>query len=123
MAIPTYNQVIRKIVMAFGEMFSNITLVRYTQSLVEQERFLVPIAYASKENYVMRLEGDPNLDKKVLMTLPRISYDLINVKYDPARKLNTNVRNFAQLPCGTISQYNPVPYNYDFELCIYVRNI
>ena len=123
MAIPTYNQVIRKIVMAFGEMFSNITLVRYTQSLVEQERFLVPIAYASKENYVMRLEGDPNLDKKVLMTLPRISYDLINVKYDPARKLNTNVRNFAQLPGGTISQYNPVPYNYDFELCIYVRNI
>jgi len=123
MALPTYNQAIRKIVLAFGDLFNNLTLVRYTEDMTEQERFLVPIAFSAKELYVMRLEGDPNLDKKVQMTLPRISYDLLEIRYDPDRKLNTNVKNWAQTQNGIVSQYNPVPYNFDFELCIYVRNI
>ena len=123
MAFPTYNQVIRKIVLAFGDLFSNITLVRYTENLTEVERFPVPIVYGAKENYVMRLEGDPTLDRKVLMTLPIMSYEMHGVKYNPKRKLNTNIQNFGQTASGIISQYNPVPYDFDFSLVIYVRNI
>lgn len=122
MANITYNRVIRKIIVAFGNVFNNITLLRYNENNTEQERVLVPITYAPKEQYVMRLEEDPDLDKKVQMTLPRISYEMTGLTYDSTRKQNTNIKNFFQGPAGMVSQYNPVPYNFDFALSIYTRN-
>jgi hypothetical protein len=119
-----YNRVIRKIVVGFGNLFDNITLVRYNPDLTEAERFVVPIAYADKEDYVMRLEGDYNLDKKVQITLPRMSFQMSGMSYDSSRKQNTNIKAFAkQSGGGVAAQYNPVPYDMDFSLYIYVRNI
>lgn len=123
MANVTYNRIIRKLVVGFGNLFDNITLVRYNPDLSEAERFIVPIAYATKELYVQRLEGDPDLDKKVLMTLPRMSFNMEGISYDASRKQNTNIKNFARQTEGIVSQYNPVPYNFDFSLYIYVRNV
>jgi hypothetical protein len=123
MSSPQYHRVIRKLVIGFGNLFDKITLVRYNPDLSEAERMLVPIAYAAKEHYVMRLEEDYNADKKVQMTLPRMSFEMTGLNYDSSRKLNTNVKNFAQGSGGVIGQYNPVPYNFDFSLYIYVRNI
>ena len=109
--------------MGFGNLFNDITMVRYNPDLTESERFIVPIAYASKESYVMRLEEDLNLDKKVQMTLPRLSFEMTGLAYDTSRKQNTNIKNFASTPSGVKAQYNPVPYNFDFNLYLYVRNI
>ena len=121
----TYNRVIRKLVVGFGNLFDNITLYRFKPDLTESERFIVPIAYASKERYVMRLEEDLNLDKKVQIALPRMSFEMAGLTYDSSRKQNTNIKNFAgtSTATGVIAQYNPVPYNFDFNLYIYVRNI
>lgn len=123
MSTPYYNRTIRKLVVGFGNLFNDITMVRYNPDLTESERFIVPIAYASKESYVMRLEGDLNLDKKVQMTLPRLSFEMTGLTYDTSRKQNTNIKNFASTPSGVKAQYNPVPYNFDFNLYLYVRNI
>lgn len=123
MADITYNRMIRKLTVAFGNLFNNITLVRYNADETEQERFLVPIDYATKELYVMRLQGDPLLDKKVQITLPRMSYEMNGLSYDATRKQITSGKNFAQTSAGIITQYNPVPYNFDFSLYLYVRNI
>ena len=123
MSTPVYNRIIRKMVIGFGNLFNDITLVRYNTDNSESERFKIPIAYSSKELYVMRLEEDLNLDKKVQMTLPRLSFELDGLNYDASRKQNTNIRNFAQTSNGVIAQYNPVPYNFDFNLYLYVRNI
>jgi len=123
MANVTYNRIVRKLVVGFGNLFNDITLVRYNPDNTEAERFIVPIAYAPKELYVQRLEGDPTLDKKVQLTLPRLSFEMVGLTYDPTRKQNTNFKSFAQTTGGTVSQYNPVPYNFDFNLYLYVRNI
>jgi hypothetical protein len=123
MANVFYNRILRKIIVGFGNIFDEITLVRYNPDNSEEERFIVPIAYAAKEKYVQRLQEDPNLDKKVQMTLPRMSYELNGISYDASRKQNTNIQNFANTPTGVKSQYNPVPYNFDFSLYLYVRNI
>ena len=123
MANTTYNRIIRKLVVGFGNLFDSITLVRYNPDNSEAERFIVPIAYAAKELYVQRLEGDYNLDKKVQMTLPRMSFEMVGLTYDATRKQNTNFKAFAQTNNGIVSQYNPVPYNFDFNLYLYVRNI
>jgi hypothetical protein len=123
MANTSYNRIIRKLVIGFGNLFKDITLVRYNPNLSEQQRMLVPIVYATKEMYVRRLEDDPNLDKKVQTTLPRMSFEMSNMTYDATRKQNTNIKTFAKTTSGVVSQYNPVPYNFDFNLYIYVRNI
>ena len=123
MSTPTYNRIIRKMVVGFGNLFKDITLVRYNPDLSEAQRTLVPIVYAAKEMYVKRLEDDPGLDKKVQNTLPRMSFEMKGLSYDASRKQNTNIKTFAKTDTGVVSQYNPVPYNFDFDLYLYVRNI
>lgn len=123
MANVFYNRIIRKLVVGFGNLFNEITMVRYNPDQTEAERFIVPIAYASKEHYVQRLEADYNLDKKVQMTLPRLSFEMTGLRYDSSRKQNTNIRNYHQGTNGVVGQYNPVPYDVDFSLYLYVRNI
>ena len=123
MANTFYNRALRKYVIGFGNLFNEITLVRYNPDLSEAQRMIVPIVYAPKEDYVTRLETDPNLDKKTQITLPRMSFELLGFNYDASRKQNTNTKQFAQTAQGLVSQYNPVPYNFDFNLYLYVRNI
>ena len=119
----SYHRTIRKMVVAFGNIFNEINLVRYDSNGYEKEHFLVPIVYGGKEKYVSRLEGDPNLDKKTQITLPIMSFVMENMKYDAARKLNTNFK--INIPSGTtsLSTYKPVPFDFDFTLYAYVRNI
>jgi hypothetical protein len=121
----TYNKIIRKMVVAFGNVFDDITLTRYNPDGTEQEHMKVPLVYASKERYVMRIEEDPDIDKKVQTTLPRMSFELNGIKYDSSRKQLTNIKNFAKSSNADtiLSQYNPVPYDFDFSLWVYVRNI
>jgi hypothetical protein len=107
----------------FGNVFKNLTLVRYNPDLSESQRVLVPIVYATKEFYVRRLEDDPDLSKKIQIALPRMSFEMTGLAYDASRKQNTNFKSFAKTPTGVVSQYNPVPYNFDFNLYLYVRNI
>jgi hypothetical protein len=123
MANTFYNRIIRKLVVGFGNLFNDITLVRYNPDFSEAERFIVPIIYGPKELYVKRLEEDPTLGKKVQTNLPRMSFEMTGFNYDATRKQNTNIKNFAQTSSGLVSQYNPVPYNFDFSLYLYVRNI
>lgn len=116
-----YNNIIRKIVLSFGNLFSQIPLVRYDANGNEQERFIVSLIYAPKEQYVHRLNDDPELDSKVQVVIPTMSYEMMGLAYDASRKQITNIKNFSQGTGGTLSQYNPVPYNFDFDLNLYSR--
>ena len=55
MSTPYYNRTIRKLVVGFGNLFNDITMVRYNPDLTESERFLVPIAYASRRKYCIEI--------------------------------------------------------------------
>jgi len=120
-----YHRIIRKVVIAFGNLFNEIKLARYNSAGVEQENFLVPILYGGKEKYVSRLEGDPSLDKKVQVTLPIMSFEMTNMSYDASRKLNTNskITSHSNSTNANLAVYNPVPFDFDFSLFAYVRNI
>lgn len=120
-----YHKSLRKVTTAFASLFNNIILIRYNNDGTENQRIIVPIEFGDKEKYVKRLEGDPDLFKKIQIQLPRMSYELAGFKYDQTRKLNTNNRNFGS--AGTndtvFAQYNPVPYDFNFALTIYTRNV
>jgi hypothetical protein len=64
--------------------------------------------------------------KKIQIVLPRMAYEMTGFSYDGSRKLNTNNKNFAMSPTGgasALSAYNPVPYDFNFKLTIYTRNV
>jgi len=119
-----YNRTIRKIVVAFGTVFNDIYLVRYTKDgITAKETIKVPLNWGAKEKYLTRLTADPTLTKSIATTVPRISFEMTGMSYDSSRKLPTTVRNFSANNATTVNaQYVPVPYNFDFSLSIYVRN-
>ncbi len=119
----SYHRIIRKLIVAFGDMFNGIKIGRYDENGNELEEFLVPLLYGGKEKYVSRLEGDPELDKKVQITLPVMSYEMIDMSYDAGRKLSNYFQNTGESGNNTkLSLYNPVPFNFNFSLYAYVRN-
>ena len=121
---PFYNRTIRKIVVAFGTVFNDIYLVRYTKDgLTAKETIKVPLNWGAKEKYITRLTSDPTLTKSIATTLPRISFEMTGMSYDSSRKLPSTMRNFSANTATSIkSQFVSVPYNFDFSLSIYVRN-
>jgi hypothetical protein len=61
-----YNRTIRKIVVAFGTIFNDLYVVRYTQDgSTAKEKFKVPLNYGPKEKYVSVITSDPNLTKSI----------------------------------------------------------
>lgn len=121
MTLSHYYKCIRKTTSAFASIFNNIIFIKD-----DGQRLIVPIDFADKEKYLKRLQNDPDLTRKVQITLPRMSYKLLGFGYDKERKLNTNNKNFALNPDNSntvFSQYNPVPYDFNFELTIYTRNV
>jgi hypothetical protein len=119
-----YNRSIRKIVVAFGTIFNDIQIVRYTKDgVTPKEVFKVPLSYGSKEKYLTRITSDPSLTKSVNTVVPRISFELTGMSYDVERKRNSIIQNMNLGPNNSvITQYNPIPYNFDFSMSIYVRN-
>lgn len=120
-----YFNLTRKYVVIFGNMFNSITLKKKNRdSNGEIERFKVPITYAPKEKYYTRLQSDPDLEKEVQNILPRMSFEITGIGYDAGRKQNSLLRNpVANNATVVNSQYMGVPYDINFELSIYTRNI
>lgn len=118
-----YNRTIRKIVVAFGTMFNDLQLVRYSKDgLTAHEITKVPLNYGAKEKYLVRINTDPTLTKSIATTVPRMSFDLTGMEYDSSRKQQSTLQNFAFGSSKMKTQYAPVPYNFEFSLSIYVRN-
>ena len=114
-----YHETIRRMVVTFGTIFNNINLVRKDNNGTIIQKMKVPLAYGPKKKFLVRLDQDANLDSKVAITLPRLGFEIQNLAYDPARKLN-RVQKFKKAKSSgnklVDSQYMPVPYNLDFEL-------
>ena len=119
-----YNRTIRKVVVAFGTMFNDILLQRYSvDGTTKQELFKVPLTYGSKEKYITRITSDPNLTKTISSTVPRISFEMTGMSYDSGRKQVSTLQNFsANTATGIKTQFAPIPYNFDISMSIFVRN-
>lgn len=121
-----YNEAIRKTVVGFGTLFNNIELHKkdpQTGDVLEVEK--VPLAYGPKQKFLARLEQNPDVGRKVAITLPRLYFEMTGISYDSSRKTSP-VQKFK----NTIGsdgeelrvQYVPVPYNMEFELGIIAKS-
>lgn len=114
---------IRKYVIVFGSMFNDLTIQRNSGS-TRIQTIGVPIAYGPKQKFLVRLDTDPNLDREIAMSLPRIGFELSGIAYDSNRKLNSAQKNTYDHTDKNFrkTQYTPVPYNIDFTMSIFVKN-
>jgi hypothetical protein len=84
----------------------------------------VPLAYAPKEKFLVRLDQQPSLDEREFaITLPRMSFEISGISYDGSRKL-TRVQKYKQVKAGEDGKvmtynYTPVPYNISYTLNIF----
>ena len=119
-----YHETIRKVIVAFGTMFNDISLVRKDSSGTAIQHMKVPLAYGPKEKFLVRLREDADLTKQVAITLPRIGFEIQNLSYDSVRKLS-RVQKFKKVKGADTkqldTQYMPVPYNLDIELYVMAK--
>ena len=122
-----YNESIRKTIVGFGTLFNNIELQRKDKDDSVKQTIKVPLAYGPIEKFLARVEAEPDLDKRrpTQIQLPRISFEMKGIAYDPGRKLGpTQICRTAKSGETDISysHYLPVPYNLDFEVAIISKN-
>lgn len=114
-----YNAIIRKTVVAFGSMFSDLKLNRFLPDGKLEQVIAVPIAYAPKDKTLVRLRQDPNLNNKVLIDLPRMSFEINGYVYDSGRMTN----KFGSITHNNgLTQMSPVPYNLNLSLYVYTKS-
>lgn len=112
-----YHSITRKIIVAFGSLFSDIKIKRENKEGTVEQTVAVPIAYAPKEKWLVRIEQDPSLDNYTYTTLPRLSFEIVSISYDAQRK--TNRTGFITCSNGADTMkktYAPVPYNIEINL-------
>ena len=120
-----YHGIIRKTIVAFGSLFSNIYIDRKQGDSVNGEtiqRLQIPLAYSNKEKWIQRLDGDPNLENNTYTTLPRMAFEITGYSYDASRKVNKmqKIKHTSESNVYTTTQ-SPVPYNVDVTLYILTK--
>ena len=119
-----YHETLRKCIVGFGTLFNDIHITRKDSSGNTIQSMKVPLAYGAKQKFLSRLTEDPNLNKSVAITLPRIGFEIGQIAYDSSRKLNKiqKVKKAGSAGNKVDTQYMPVPYNIDFELYAMSKN-
>ncbi len=116
-----YNEGMRKLTIAFGQLFNNIIIQNKNSSGAITKRYKVPLAYAPKEKFLVRLDEQANLEnRQFATTLPRLGFEITGLSYDANRKLNKMNKTIKvkENEDGKVNYYNwtPVPYNINFSL-------
>ena len=116
-----YNQSLRRLTIAFGQIFNNVIVQTKSSTGAVTKRMRVPLAYAPKEKFIQRLDQQANLDKgrTFAITLPRMGFELTGLKYDATRKLNKLQKTVrVRSSDSTVHNFNysPVPYDVSFSL-------
>lgn len=122
---PFYHHLTRKAVVLFGRLFDDIIVVRKNdQSGDETGRFRVPLIYSPKEKMVTRIFSDPDLLRQIQVMLPRMGFEITGISYDAQRKQNSLLKAARSNTTNHVSSsYMGVPYDINFQLNIYTRNI
>jgi len=119
-----YHESIRKVIIAFGTTFNNIQLVRKDNDGNIKQSMKVPLAYGPRQKWLTRLNEDADLSKTVAITLPRIGFEIQNLSYDPARKLNRvqKIKKVKGVNDDRLdTQFMPVPYNLNIQLYVMAK--
>ena len=116
-----YHEILRKTIIAFGTIFNDIHIRHRDGAGKETSDMRVPLAYGPMQKFLARLEQQPDLNRAVQITLPRMSFETTNIAYDATRKGGITQTFKASDGSKLRKVFMPVPYNLSFELNILVK--
>ena len=119
-----YNESMRRMTIAFGQIFNNIQIKRKDSTGTVIQSIPVPLAYAPKEKFLVRLDQQASLEnREFAITLPRMGFEITGISYDGSRKL-TRIQKYKTVKTGAEGKilnynYTPVPYNISYGLYVF----
>jgi hypothetical protein len=122
-----YNQTTRKYVALFGTIFNQLKIERRNNDGSLQQSMVVPLSYAPFQKILARVLEDPDLlnSSRPAISLPRMSFEVTNISYDPVRKVSSTIKMRKEQKLESESSrnfvYSAVPYNLDFSLYIMTK--
>lgn len=116
-----YHEIIRKTIIAFGTLFNQLYIKHLDSNDNVYSEIRVPIAYGPTQKFLARIEQQPDLNKPVQITLPRMSFEMTSIQYDPSRKVGITQTFKASDGEHLKKVYMPVPYNIGFELSVLTK--
>ena len=116
-----YHEIIRKTVIAFGTLFNDVHIRHQDAAGKDINEMKVPVSYGPRQKFLARIQQQPELNKATQLSLPRMSFEVNNITYDPSRK--TGVTQTFKVKDGKQVKkvFMPVPYNLGFELNILTK--
>ena len=114
-----YHSIIRKTIIAFGTLFNNIDIKHKDSNNNIISQMKVPISYGPSQKFLAKITQQAQLNKPIAITLPRMSFEMNSIAYDPTRK-SSIVQTFKACSDGNNIKkvFMPVPYNIGFQLNI-----
>ena len=116
-----YHEILRKTIIGFGTLFNNIFIKHENKDNTTLDETKVGLAYGPQQKFFAKIKEQANLTKAIAITLPRMSFEMTNVSYDPTRKSGIT-QTFKAADGSNIKKvFMPVPYNIGFELSIFSK--
>jgi hypothetical protein len=122
-----YNQNLRKLVVAFGSLFSNIEITHTDPDTSLPTNIRVPVHYSSQEKFIQRLLQPSSITPgtRIELQVPIISFNMNSIAADPGRRLSRFIQNNnVGQGCGGSGSgiSNQIPVNVSFSLFVYTRH-
>ena len=71
-----YHEILRKTVIGFGTLFNNINIRHKDASGTNFSVMKVPLAYGPMQKFLARIQQQPDLNREIAITLPRLSFEM-----------------------------------------------
>ncbi|AOV60228.1 tail sheath stabilizer [Synechococcus phage S-CAM9] len=116
-----YHQILRRTVIGFGTLFNNLEIRQKNDNGSEENRLKVPLAYGPMQKFLAKIDQNSDLRGRPAITLPRLSFEMTGINYDPTRKatVTQTFKSVTGSTPGNIKKvFMPVPYNIAFQLSI-----
>ena len=92
-----YHSTIRKAVVSFGTLFNNMYIDRKNADGVAVQTLKIPLSYSPRQKFLARIETITDADTKrdVETVIPRMSFEMLQIMYDPNRRVSYIQQNRA----------------------------
>lgn len=119
-----YYQMLKKYVVAFQHIISDIHVIRSDSFGVPQKDITVPVTYSTKSKLYNYLTRNVNLGDKVSTILPRISFIINGMQFDPTRKKS----NLGEIRVTIDDEdetfiYSGNPYNFNIDMSVWTKYV
>lgn len=123
------NQNLRKLVVGFGALFSNIEISHTDGDNGSEVRLRVPVHYSDQEKFIQRLLQPSSITPgtRIQIQVPIISFVINSIVADPSRRIgrfssNVNLQNNSECVSVGNKITTQIPVNVAFNLFVYTRH-